>query len=210
MFSRFEHCIEALLNQNIVCEVSNSDCFSYLDTPDNEESVNNFLHRIGRKVARTRDRKGFYCVFSSIEDKTKRNAVEKHFEYIIINLEGLIDWLRLVRNADHESRPIEAGMRVKESELLAAIEESSSLKLQLENIAHKFKRAQNSTETKTKLRSILQHLVDEKYLTSIGGSGSVYIATAKWSLIYDQLEFIKLYEGIEGESGGNEEQAELF
>ncbi len=210
MSSRFENCIEALLNQNIVCEVFNSDSFSYLDIQDNEESVNNFLHRIGRKVARTKDRKGFYCVFNSIDDKAKRNAVERHFEYIIVNLEGLIDWLRLVRNADHESRPVEAGMRINESELLAAIEESSSLKLQLDNIAHKFKRAQKSTEAKAKLRSILQYLVDEKYLTSIGSSGAVYLATAKWSLIYDQLEFIKLYEGIEEESDFNEEQPELF
>jgi hypothetical protein len=210
MSSRFESCIEALLNQNIGCEVSNSDSFSYLDTPENEESVNNFLHRIGRNVVRTNDRKGYYCVFNSIEDKAKRSAVEKYFEYVIVNLEGLIDWLRLVRNADNDSRPIEAGMRVNESELLAAIEESSPLKLQLDNIAHKFKRAQKSTEAKAKLRSILQYLVDEKYFTSIGSSGAVYIATAKWSLIYDQLEFIKLYEGFEEESDTNEEQSELF
>ena len=82
MSSRFESCIEALLNQNIVCEVSNSDSFSYLDTPENEESVNNFLHRIGRNVVRTNDRKGYYCVFNSIEDKAKRSAVEKYFEYV--------------------------------------------------------------------------------------------------------------------------------
>lgn len=210
MSSRFESCIEELLCQNIICEIANTDNFSYLENPENEESINSFLHLIGRKVARTNDRKGYYCVFNSIEEPKKRNAAQRHFEHLIINIEGLIDWLRLVRSIDNESRPIEAGMRVHESELLAAIEESSSLKLQLDNIAHKLKRAQKSSESKSKLRSILQYLVDDKYFISMGSSGAVYVATAKWSLIYDQLEFIRMYDGFESEAGIDEEQKELF
>lgn len=210
MSSRFENCIEELLSQNIICEIANADNFSYLDNPENEESINSFLHLIGRKVARTNDRKGYYCVFNSIEEPKKRNTAQRHFEHLIINLEGLIDWLRLVRSIDNESRPIEAGMRVHESELLAAIEESSSLKLQLDNIAHKLKRAQKSSESKAKLRSILQYLVDDKYFISMGSSGAVYVATAKWSLIYDQLEFIRMYDGFESDVGIDEEQKELF
>ena len=209
MSSRFENCVEELLSQNIICEVSNPEGFAYLDNSEHEESINNFLHRIGRKVVRTRDKKGFYCVFSSIEETKKRNAVERHFENVIVNLEGLINWLRLVRNAGNESRPIEAGMRLHESELLSAIEESSSLNLQLDNIAHQFNRAQKSTEVKSKLRSILNFLENEKYFTSIGNTGSVYIATAKWSLIYDQLEFIRMYDGF-GEEEPVEQQTELF
>lgn len=209
MSSRFENCVEELLSQNIICEVSNPEGFAYLDNSGHEESINNFLHRIGRKVVRTRDKKGFYCVFSSIEETKKRNAVERHFENVIVNLEGLINWLRLVRNAGNESRPIEAGMRLHESELLSAIEESSSLNLQLDNIAHQFNRAQKSTEVKSKLRSILNFLENEKYFTSIGNTGSVYIATAKWSLIYDQLEFIRMYDGFEEEEPV-EQQTELF
>ncbi|AXQ98784.1 hypothetical protein [Pseudoalteromonas piscicida] len=100
-------------------------------------------------------------------------------------------------------------MRLHESELLSAIEESSSLNLQLDNIAHQFNRAQKSTEVKSKLRSILNFLENEKYFTSIGNTGSVYIATAKWSLIYDQLEFIRMYDGFEEEEPV-EQQTELF
>ncbi|MDO6720786.1 hypothetical protein Q4575_15335 [Psychrosphaera sp. 1_MG-2023] len=212
MSSRFEHCIEALLNQNVICEVTDLESFTYLDNSENENSVSNFLHRVGRKVIRTRDKKGFYCVFSSIEETKKRNAVERHFDNVIVNLEGLINWLKLVRNADNESRPIEAGMRLHESELLAAIEESSSLNLQLDNIAHQFNRAQKSTEAKSKLRSILHFLVGEKYFTCIGNTGAVYVATAKWSLIYEQLEFIRMYDGFDDDDEDEvlELQSELF
>ena len=105
----------------------------------------------------------------------------------------------MVRNIDSDSRPIDAGTRLNESELLAAIEESSSLSTQLENIAHKFKKGGKSSESKVKLQTVIQYLSDQQYLMPIGSSGSVYIATAKWSLLYDQLEFIRSHEGYSEE-----------
>jgi len=209
MSSRFEKCIESLLSQEVICEVSNAENFNYLEKQEHQDEVSEFLHRIGRKVIKTRDQKGYYCVFSSIDSQKKRNAVLRQFEHVIANLEGLIDWVRLVRSIDSDARPIEPGLRIYESEFLAAIEESSSLKVQLESIAKKLKRSPNSNEARTKLRSILQYLVEENFLNSMGSSGSVFIATAKWSLIYDQLEFIRCYDGFEDEVV-HEEQQGLF
>lgn len=66
----------------------------------------------------------------------------KQFSHMLADLEPLLDWLRLVRNVDAESRPIEAGARISESELLSAIEESSSMSELLSQIASKFKKYQ--------------------------------------------------------------------
>ena len=139
---------------------------------------------------------------------------QRQFENVTVNLEGLVSWLRLIRNIDSDSRPIEAGTRLNESELLAAIEESSSLSAQLENIAHKFKKSGKSAEAKFKLQNVMQYLCDQQYFTAIGSSGSVYIATAKWSLLYDQLQFIRSHEGFaeaeSDEEGDAGRQGEMY
>ena len=214
MDNRFEETINCMLEQKIICETINPELFSYLNNESHRDEVDNFLHKIGRQTARTNDTRGFYCVFSNLDTKVKRSIAQRQFDNVTVNLEGLIGWLRLIRNVDSDSRPIDEGTRLNESELLAAIEESSALSTQLENIAHKFKKGGKSPETKVKLQNVMQYLTEQQYLQPIGSSGSVYIATAKWSLLYDQLEFIRSHEGyseeLNEEESASEEQKDMF
>jgi len=101
-------------------------------------------------------------------------------------------------------------MQLKESELLAAIEESNSLKLLLESIAQKLKAGGKSTEARAKLTAVIKYLVDHSYLKTMGGAGTQFVATAKWSLLYDQLEFIRSYDAIEIAQDDNNQQQELL
>jgi hypothetical protein len=210
MSERFESCIEALLNGEVLCEVTENELFRYLSDHENLSSIQKYLHQIGRKVITTRDKAGFFCAYRDLSNPKHRAAVKRQFEGAQGALEGLILWLRLVRRTDPDSRPIEAGYRLMESELLAAIEGSASLNSQLDEIAHRLRRDQKSIESKTKLRGLLKYLTDHGFLKSIGGSGAVYIATAKWSLIYDQLDFICQFEGIELTEPRSEVQKEMF
>jgi len=199
MDNRFGDTVTLLLEQNVICEAIHPEAYRFLLKESNQEEINTYLHKIGRTTARTNDAKGFYCVFSSLDNRRKRQYAQKQFDNVVVNIEGLVAWLRLMRNIDKDSRPIEAGSRLHESELLAAIEESSTLSLQLENIAHKFKKSGKSAEVKIKLGNVLQYLSDNQYLQAVGSSGSVFIATAKWSLLYDQLDFIRSHEGYTAE-----------
>jgi hypothetical protein len=210
MSERFESCIEALLNGEVLCEVTEAELYRYLSDHENLNSIQKYLHQIGRKVITTRDKAGFFCAYRDLSNPKHRAAVKRQFEGTQGTFEGLILWLRLVRRTDSDSRPIEAGYRLMESELLAAIEGSASLNSQLDEIAHRLRRDQKSIESKTKLRGILKYLTDNGFLKSIGGSGAVYIATAKWSLIYDQLDFICQFEGIELSEPKSEVQKEMF
>ena len=101
-------------------------------------------------------------------------------------------------------------MQLKESELLAAIEESNSLKLLLESISQKLKTGGKSTEARAKLTAVIKYLVDQRYLKAMGGTGTQFVATAKWSLLYDQLEFIRSYDAIEIAQDDNSQQQELL
>jgi hypothetical protein len=211
MSERFENCIEILLSGEVICEVSDSDLFRYFLKREKYEHVEKYLYQIGRKITKTRDGAGFYCVYNDISNPKHSKAAKRQLEIAQESFEGLIIWLRLARRVEPDSRPIEAGSRLVESELLAAIEGSSSLKDQLDEVAHRLKRDQKSIESKVKLRGVLKYLSDNGFLKGIGGSGSVYIATAKWSLLYDQLDFLAQYEGIYiSEPAEDNNQTDMF
>jgi len=210
MSERFESCIEALLNGDVLCEVTQPELYRYLLEEENLNSIQKFLHQISKKIITTRDKTGFFCAYKDLSNPKHRAAVKREFEVVQASFEGLILWLRLVRRTDPDSRPIEAGYRLMESELLAAIEDSASLNSQLDEISHRLRRDQKSIESKAKLRGVLKYLTDNGFLISVGGSGAVYIATAKWSLVYDQLDFICQFEGVDLSETKGEVQKEMF
>lgn len=194
--SKFESTFKLLMSKTVICEVAHPAEHAYLSITIECAEMNQYLSRLKRRIEKTRDGMGFYCVYIDVDTPEKRKQVLSDFEKITSTLEGIVEWLKLARNIDSDSLPLRAGSKLLESTLLAAIEESSSLRFQLELIAKKLKRAQTSKESKSKLRSVLDYLVNEGYLVSKASTGSIYQATAKWSLVYDQLEFIACAEGM--------------
>ena len=69
----------------------------------------------------------------------------------------------MCRSISHDARPLEAGDILRESELLAAIENSNTLSSQLERIADKFQRAKKSVTTNNRLRSVLEYLTNKGF-----------------------------------------------
>lgn len=206
----FEDVIMKLLSQTVICELSHPECFRFVEQPHNQEQIDKHLHAIGRHLGKTSDRLGYFCAYNVVDTTKKRNQIQKQFESFVVDLEGIIDWLRLIRSVNKDSRPLVAGMQLKESELLAAIEESNSLKLLLESISQKLKTGGKSTEARAKLTAVLKYLVEQRYLKAMGGTGTQFVATAKWSLLYDQLEFIRSYDAIEIAQDDNNQQQELL
>lgn len=206
---RFENTVTKLLEQAVICEISSPEDYRYLKDMHYYEQVDAYLYKLGRHLVTTQDNRGFYCAFNELNTSKKRASTLKVFESWVVDLEGVIEWLRLVRSVDKESRPLVAGTALNESELLSAIEESSAYLHQIERIAHKFKRGGKGVGARSKLSAVLQHLVDTGFLKSMGSTGTQFIATAKWSLLYDQLEFIRLYDNVsDDEDGGDDPKGE--
>lgn len=204
--NKFESTFRLLMAKKVICEYSSPLEHAYLSDTSDRSDMNQYLSRIGMTIVKTQDGLGFYCGYESIDNTRKKNEVLKDFETFSQTMEGIVAWLKLARNIDLDSKPIMAGGKLSESELLAAIEESNSLQNQLNHIAHKLKRGNKSKESKTKLRSILDYLVQEGYFISPFSTGSLFIATAKWSLLYETLEFIAINEGmLESEADGENE-----
>lgn len=186
---KFESVVENLMAGNIICQTAFPMEFDFLSNSYNRTTVDDYIRRIGRSLAQTSDNLGFLMVYSSLDSSDKAKRSKAFFKTIEQDLSPLVDWMRLARNANDQSNPVAAGELLNESELLAAIESSRPLAEQLTSISNRLGRAVKSREIKTKLASVLTYLVDNGYFVRRSNTGSIYEATAKWSFVYDAIEF---------------------
>ena len=222
MADRFEECVTALLNGEVICHVSAPELFRFLDSDTSfnlgktttAEVVDEYLSKIGRGLAKTQDSQGYYCVYKNIDDNDKQKMAKERFTVVANQFDGLVNFFRLERGCKADPRPICCGDNVKLSDLLSAIENSETMQKQLTDIANSFGVGMTASKLQNTLNSVLKYLVKEKYLIQIGNVGSIYKATAKWSLLYDELEYIHSFDGFEIEKAQDDDdkgfQMELF
>lgn len=187
--SSFERTVELLMQEEIICNTAYSAEFAFLNDNIQRNEVDIFLRRINRSLSKTSDNLGYLMVYNDLSDNNRKRRVIAQFKKIEGEMATLVEWLRFARNIDASSNPISAGERITESELLAAIESSRPLAEQLTAISNKLGRQVKAREVKKKLTAVLSYLTDSGYFVQLNSTGSVYEATAKWSLVYDLLEF---------------------
>ncbi|MCO7233947.1 MULTISPECIES: hypothetical protein [unclassified Cobetia] len=196
---RFAATIEGLLKGEVLCPVSANEAHDYLSTLEGQDRVRHYLAEIGHGLEKTRDGSGYYCVYLDTESRSVRHRIRHQFESAVRDWEALLRWLRLSRQASQSSQPLKVKDVVRESEWLAAIENSSMMQEELEVIATRFQVQSQSRDAKVRLRHLLEKLCKLGYLVAIDSSGAIYQATGKWSLLQDQLEFVMEREGIVAE-----------
>ena len=202
----FKECIEKLLLGKVICEISSPDILAFLVINGNKEDVSDYIQRIGLELSMTKDMKGYYASLTDPSSGDKQ-SIKSRFNHVVKSLEGLILLMRMMKSMSPSSRPINAMDELKESTLIKAIEDAPSLEGQLNEVTSKLKIGK-SGRSKAKVSALLKYLEQHEYLMSQDKAGLRYKATAKWSLLYDQLEFIQKNESIP--LGEESEQEELF
>ncbi len=188
----FARCAELLLEKKVICYFSHPRLFAYLQDTANLDALNQFLSQLERRAVRSSDGAGIYCVYTAAHDDPEAlNEIRKQFEQDELLFRPLVNFLHLIRTLEDRGRPLTAGDEVRESELLGALEHFPNLGEQLKDIARGFGYKKSDTDGRTMLRHVLNYLADEGYLVKQpGSSGSVFRATARWSVLYDELEFL--------------------
>ncbi|HAV5025374.1 TPA: hypothetical protein JIY97_00710 [Acinetobacter baumannii] len=193
----FGECIERLLRGEIIDAWLDKSLYSDLCQPDHLQEVNHFLSRLNRNCVRSNDGNGFYCAYLDIESLEVRKIIQRQFNDFVSKIEPLVQWIRLCRTLTNDSRPIEYGDVISKGQLLTSVEQSHLGSEQLKKLAQKIGKQSTSTNASDQLQYVLSYLQEEKYLILAGhDAGTTYRATAKWSLFYEQLEYISACEQI--------------
>lgn len=191
----FRGTVEQLITGVIICPVTEPEKFDYLADSVSIDKVQHYLAQIGRGLSCTRDGNGYYAVALDLDDKGTRARIRNEFERITGQWEPLIRWLRMSQQVATDKHPIAFNDTVSEGDWLKAIEASSALQEELEIICLKMqiKKAQDARQ---RLRALFEKLQKDGFLKSKGPSGALFQATARWSLLKDQMEFVTQQEGI--------------
>jgi len=201
----FARTVEILLTGNVVCQVSSEREHQFLSQDANRERVEHHLGLMGRGLAQTRDLSGFYATYRHL-DANARRIITEQFKQAAQQWEALLHWMRISRQVSPNGRPLAPGDVIQESAWLSAIENSSGLQTEMDTLAARFGLRGKSQDPKDRLRNLLDRLQKMGFLEPIGGSGAMFRATARWSLIREQLEFVRQYEGIVAEERTEEAQ----
>ena len=205
----FSGLIEKLLVGDVICEITAEQFYKYLEDPVHQQEVDSYLRRIGRVLRSTQDRYGYYSAYRDLSSAPVKLQIKRQFSEAMNDLEPLVRWLRLAVSAEKAGAPLQPGDTLRGSELLEAIENAPALVDELDRLSRTRLFNNTSTGPKKQLDSILKRLCDNGYLVTRGASGSVFIATGKWSRLYEILQFIAVHEHLDGEEDAPE-QSELL
>lgn len=193
----FANCIEQLLRGEIIDIWMDKSLYTDLCQSDNLDEVNAYLSRLNRMCIRSNDGNGFYCAYLNIDHPEIQKTIQRQFNEFVSKIEAIVQWMRLCRTLTNDSKPIEYGDVISKGQLLINVEQSQLGSEQLKKLAQKLGKQSTSTNASDQLQFVLNYLQEEKYLILAGhDAGTTYRATAKWSLFYEQLEYISACEQI--------------
>lgn len=198
--------IEALLQGRVVCEYTEEEAYKELQNKHYFNEVNLYLNKIGRKLKVTQDKVGYFAGYINLDKSEYRTAVKSQFSETINNLEPMVRWLHIAISASRMDRPVSPGDVLKLTELLEAIENAPILCEELDTLSRTRLFSNSQSSEKGKLESIMKKLVDQRYMINTGRTGTKFIATGKWSRLYELMEFISSHEQIDME---DDEQVEM-
>lgn len=205
----FTSVAQTLLTGQMICETVYPNEYRFLQNDVNSDLIEKFLAQIDRGLASTQDGRAFYCAFLDVEESGAKTAIRQVFREVAQDLEPLLRWMRFVREANAMGQPVEAGMLVKQSELLQAVESSPAKYHELNELTKSGLFKSSAKNSSAKIDQILGKLKEKGYLVAQDTSGALFRATGLWSYLYDVLDFIHEHERLESDETGNE-QPELF
>jgi biotin carboxyl carrier protein len=193
----FAKAAETLLSGQFICEYAYEDQFELLSNEQSRAEMERLMRQMRRTLRQTNDQQAWYAAFSHIDNNERRAAIRSQFDTLINQMESLTRVLALVMSALHKDSTISPGDAIRRGEILAVIESTPACSAELDSLAMGATFRTSREGSSEKLNAIFHVLENDGYLVRPGGRGeNVFIATGKWSYLYEVLEFIHTHEQL--------------
>jgi hypothetical protein len=202
---------ELMVQGEVICQQKHEDLFNYLCDESHRLNLNTTLSNINRRVRMTSDKKAFLCAYMDSTDHSAQRKIRSHFRDTLKNFQALIEWLSLYNDVNPEAPAIEAGEVINVNDISASIESSAPLQDKLAAMTSgKGLFGSTSNQSKNQLDHVIKRLSEEGYLIQRCNTGMRYQATGKFSMLYDQMRFIKEHYQLNSEEDQINTQAGLL
>ena len=206
----FEQTVTALLAGEIICEYRYDSLYNYMTMPGNQQQVAAFLSQINRVLRRTGSNDAWLCAFEDTTSKAVKDSIRNRFDEVANNLEPLVHFLRLIMATEGNERPVSPGDSISEGHILERISSAPSLESKLRSLTESQYFKSRKPDSAGQLRVVMGNLEKAGYLKRKGTTGSLYLATGKWSWLYDLMTFIQTHEGIADSGFEDDQQGRIF
>ncbi len=204
--------INRLLAAEVICESSTKgEEFLLLKTEAFFNEVDRYLNKINLKLKETPDGSGFYAAY--LDASGHEIEIRRYFrEDVMHSLQPLVGVLQFIKSAQQKDRPLRPGDTLNISEIIEAVERSGVvLQDELDYLSRSNLFKNTKKKTSEQVEVIVKRLVQHQYLVERSGRPIVYIATGKWSLVYEMIAYINDHQNSEDSDAELEDaQGEFF
>jgi len=198
--------LQTLLKGEVICRERYESLFKYLDNVEHQSQISQYLSVLERDVRATNDMHAYVCCYTQFDEPGVKASCKEQFRLVASTLQPLVEWLNLLMACNPTGTPLRPGDIISKADLLGRLEHSQSHCDTLAKIARSKLFGSNSTELQGQLNQVLKKLTELGYLIGFGHSGSRYRATGKWSVLYDQMGFIRAHEALDDAESHNQER----
>ena len=186
--SHFADIAKKFIQGKFICEYSCPDDHAFLAKPGMADEMREYLQKMEFSLSTPQEGNGFYC--SYLYPKHNQADLKRQFTEIINSLSPLVSFLTLVQQSCGDDDVIRPGDILRMTEIQGVIEDTTALSNQLDKIVRHSLFISKSPTVEGKLKQVFNRLMEMDYLASSNPAHQIYTATAKWSLLIDQIRFI--------------------
>lgn len=183
----FEPCINRLLSGGVLCDVTAPDLSGWLRNPTHLADANAFLRRIGRSIETPLE--GIYYLAYGPDVPNPKAQVVRLQRELIGDLRPMLQFIRLILDANKTDIPLVMGDILEVNSLLAVIDGNDALRQELREIAARVGGRHDSTD-RGLFTAVVRHLSTGGYLQLVNADREVYQVTGKVRVLYDMADFL--------------------
>lgn len=209
----FERTLTLLLSGEFICGVRYPDAWRFLEDQGKRHEVDTFLGKLGRRLARTRQGGAWFAAYKEI-GADERRAMRDGFADIKHNLRLLVGFFVHVMQALRQDQFLAPGSIIEANRLMAAIDENSNLRSELQALAGLGKGPTGDGTLRGTLDRLLKKLRDDGYLLLANPEREIYEVTGKIEYLQEVVDFLMAHQSIpdelEEETEGDARQEALL
>lgn len=205
----FKQTVQKLLTGAVICETAFAELFEYLQLPENQSRVEDFLSNLDRNLTYLESADAYYCTFQQV-DEDNSTELTQLFSDIRSSFRPLVEFLDLLLSASQTDLPLRAKSVVNINRLFDPFEHDPTLKQQLRHLTSVKPFKTNKLETREQLVFVFQKLEEMGYLVRKNSGSSRYYGTARFDIIYLLIEFLNDSERVELPECEQQQQEELL
>ncbi|MEY4768381.1 MAG: hypothetical protein RL637_1020 [Pseudomonadota bacterium] len=186
--ANFSNITTALIQGVFICQYSHPNFYNFLQKEHNAKEVGHYLNKMDLSLSKLNQGEAYYCSYQHPQQHS--SELKLQFKMIIETLRPLVSFLTLIQQANNEDDVIRAGYILRLTDIQSRIENNQILARKLNKIVEYSLFKSQSSDINGKLKQLFKKLIELEYVVQTNQTKQIYQATAKWSLLQEQIEFI--------------------